>query len=80
MNIYKFSKRFIETHLIPSLEEAIAEGYRNMFYEFALSRIVKSGAAQLLALSIIGLKWFEIDTVEDLQRAEQLFGKQEPGV
>lgn len=80
VNIYKFSKQFMETYLIPSLEEVIAEGYHSMFYEFAISRIVKSRAVQLMALPITGLKWFEIDTPEDLQQAERLFAEQELGI
>ena len=70
----------METYLIPSLEEVIAEGYHSMFYEFAISRIVKSRSVQLVALPITGLKWFEIDTPEDLQHAERLFAEQELGI
>ena len=77
VNIYRFSRQFMETHLIPCLEQVIAEGHHDVFYEFALARIVKSTSVHLVALRAAGLKWFEIDTPEDLQHAEQLFAKQE---
>ena len=77
VNIYRFSRQFMETHFVPCLEQVIAEGHHHVFYEFALARIVKSTSVRLVALPAAGLKWFEIDTPEDLRHAEQLFAKQE---
>jgi NDP-sugar pyrophosphorylase family protein len=77
VNIYRFSRQFMETQLIPCLEQVIAEGHHDVFYEFALARVVKSASVRLAALPAAGLKWFEIDTPEDLQHAEQLFARQE---
>ena len=74
VNIYKFSKGFLETHFIPALDKCIMDNYHGEFYEFALARIIKSKAVQLRALSITGLRWFEVDTPEDWQKAQQLFG------
>lgn len=73
VNIYKFSKEFMDTYFIPALERCINEDCLDEFYEIAISRIIKLGAVRLMALSIAGLKWFEIDTPEDLKRAEELF-------
>ena len=75
VNIYKFSRQFMEAHMIRSLDEAIAEGHHDVFYEFALSKIVKSRTVRLVVLQIAGLKWFEIDKPEDLREAERLFKK-----
>lgn len=73
VNIYKFSKEFMDAHFIPALESYIDQNHLNEFYEMAISRIIKSNTVQLTALSVAGLKWYEIDTPEDLKRAEKLF-------
>ena len=73
VNIYRFAKEFMDTYFIPGLESYIDADNLNEYYELAISNIVKSAAVPLGALSIAGLKWFEIDTLEDLKRAEELF-------
>jgi len=75
INIYRFSKEFMEKYFIPTLDECIEEGYHDEFYEFVIRKIIESNVVQLMALSIGGLKWCEIDTSKDLQVAERLFGK-----
>jgi choline kinase len=80
VNIYKLSRGFMEKFFIEALGKCIDEGYHDEFYEFALSGIIKSTKAQLMALSIKGLNWMEIDTFRDLQLAAQLVDEKYPEV
>ena len=74
VNIYKFSMRFMENCFIPTLNSYIGDGYLNEFYELVISKVIKSSKIQIPVLSVNGLKWFEIDTYEDLKKCEKLFG------
>ena len=74
VNIYKFSMKFMENCFIPTLNSYIEDGYLNEFYELVISKVIKSNKIQIPVLSVNGLKWFEIDTYEDLKKCEKLFG------
>ena len=73
VNIYKFSMRFMENYFIPALNSHIESGHLNEFYEIVISEIIRSIQTQISVLPVSGLKWFEIDTYEDLKEAEKLF-------
>jgi len=73
VNIYKLSRRFMETYFIPILNSYIGGGHLDEFYELVISKIIGSMQTEISVLQVNGLKWFEIDTYEDLKRAEKLF-------
>jgi choline kinase len=73
VNIYKLSMRFMENYFIPTLNSYIGCGHFDEFYELVISKIIGSMQTEISVLCVDDLKWFEIDTYEDLKKAEKLF-------
>ncbi len=49
------------------------EGLDQEYYEEAYGRLARAGAFVTATEVGSSLKWFEIDTIEDLRNAEKLF-------
>lgn len=77
INIYKFSKEFIENHYLPFLEAYIRVLGENEYYEQVLRVITLIDGAGIKALPITGKHWYEIDDVQDLRIAEAIFADPE---
>lgn len=73
VNIYKFSREFINHHYLPFLEAYIKVLGQNEYYEQVLRVITLIDDSGLKALPVNGLKWYEIDDVQDLRIAETMF-------
>lgn len=75
VNIYRFSKGFFKKHYLPFLRAYIeSQGYSH-YYENVLAVIVGIKKIKIKALVVDGMKWYEIDTPEDLHNARVLFSK-----
>ena len=59
--------------LFAQLEAMMREGLDQEYYEEAYGRLARSGAFVTATEVGSSLKWFEIDTLEDLRTAEKLF-------
>lgn len=77
VNIYKFSKDFIVNHYLPFLDAYIKVLGENEYYEQVLRVITLIDNADIKALPITGMHWYEIDDVQDLRIAEVLFATPE---
>lgn len=77
VNIYKFSKDFINNHYLPFLEAYIKVLGENEYYEQVLRVITLIDKVEIKALPITGLRWYEIDDVQDLRIAETIFANPE---
>jgi NDP-sugar pyrophosphorylase family protein len=73
VNLYKFSKTTMCDYFLPGLDHHVAAQDTNVFYEAVLAEIVADGSLRMDMLSPDGCPWMEIDTLEDLQIAEELF-------
>ena len=73
VNIYKFSKEFSESELIPYLEAYIKSKGKNSYYELALKIIAYISEANLKAFEIGDIDWYEIDDKQDAAIAEAIF-------
>ncbi len=60
--------------LFRELQRMADEGLDDEYYEFAYNRLAQNGH-DVRAVDISGLRSTEIDDIEDLRRAETLFGK-----
>ena len=74
MNIYKFSPYTWRNLLIPELSRYVAEGKTDRYYEAVISDLIAQSRFQMSILEAAPIKWGEVDSVEDLALAEQLFG------
>lgn len=60
VNIYKFSRCFLQQSYIPCMEEYITTHGKNQYYEMVLKELTKSDQLRLNAFIIDELKWYEM--------------------
>lgn len=76
INISRFSREMSVSVLLPHLAQCADVGDRGLFIEQVLQRIAERDELDLVAVPCDDLKWFEIDSPEDLGEAEALFSDQ----
>lgn len=77
VNIYKFSKEFLENTYIPYLETYIKKHGLNSYYEAPLKTICKLPHVSFKAFLMGNRCWYEIDDGQDLDIANVLFSRGE---
>ena len=78
VNIHRFAPEFIQQALLPVLERRVAREGGHEPLEYVMGEIVRADPAAVSAFQADGLRWFEIDDVEDLRVAEELFASPSP--
>ena len=73
VNIYKFSRKFCETHYVPFLEAYQSALGLNEYYEQVLRVITMLDDPAIRAKRLDGQRWYEIDDIQDLNIAESIF-------
>ena len=73
VNIYKFSMHFSRTHYIPFLKAYQEALGLNEYYEQVLRLIAMLDYPEIKAKRLNGQKWYEIDSIQDLDIAESIF-------
>lgn len=76
VNIYKFSREFSEKVYVPFLDAYCRVMGNNEYYEQVLRVITLLDGANLKALPIGNKLWYEIDDVQDLDIAENIFASE----
>jgi NDP-sugar pyrophosphorylase family protein len=77
VNIYSFS-RSSWAGVAERLDRHISAGKVNGYYETVFAEMVADGSLAFEMVSFDGKPWYEIDTVEDLAKAEKLFSRGTP--
>jgi NDP-sugar pyrophosphorylase family protein len=72
VNIYSISL-VSWRRIVKELEEHISEGKVNDYYEIIFAKMVTDGALFFETVSFDSKPWYEIDTLEDLEKSEELF-------
>jgi NDP-sugar pyrophosphorylase family protein len=72
VNIYSFSQ-FSWGRIKDRLDQYICRGKVHNYYETVFAEMVADGSLSLDSVSFDDKVWYEIDTVEDLMKAEKLF-------
>ncbi len=75
VNIYKFSRQFSTGVYVPFLDAYCTAMGNNEYYEQVLRVITLLDHADLKALPIGDLRWYEIDDEQDLDIAEAIFAE-----
>jgi len=75
VNIYKFSRSFLNNVYIPFLEAYVKAMGNNEYYEQVLKVIVNLDMRDLKALPLDGELWYEIDDAQDLDNASLIFAE-----
>ena len=73
VNIYKFSKDFLQYQYVPFLDAYTKAVGNNEYYENVLRIISMLNSHNMKALPVGNEKWYEIDDKQDLDIAEALF-------
>ena len=76
VNIYKFSRDFSEQIYVPFLDAYCKVMGNNEYYEQVLRVITLLDKSSMKALDIGDRRWYEIDDVQDLDIAENLFAEE----
>lgn len=77
VNLYKFSREFLQYKYIPFLDAYCSALGNNEYYEQVLRVICMLDNSELKALPVSNERWYEIDDVQDLNIAEALFASDE---
>ena len=77
VNVYKFSRDFMEHKYLPFLEAYCPALGNNEYYEQVLRVICMLDNSELKALPITDEKWYEIDDIQDLDIASAIFSEGE---
>ncbi len=77
VNIYKFSRDFLNNEYVPFLDAYSKVMGNNEYYEQVLRVLTMLHTTSLKALPIGDEKWYEIDDIQDLDIASTLFSKDE---
>ncbi len=72
VNMYSFSRPSWQ-RVSRRLEQHISAGRVNEYYEAVFAEMVADGDLSFEAIFFDDRRWYEIDTLEDLRNAEQLF-------
>lgn len=73
VNIYKFSRRFSQTHYVPFLDAYSKALGNNEYYEQVLRVITMLDNPEIKAKRLSGQRWYEIDDAQDLDIATSMF-------
>lgn len=72
IGIFKFSSLGSKL-LLEEIEKIVQQGIKNKWFEYALNRVLRK--IKMQAIDVHGLKWIEVDTLEDIEKARKLFGE-----
>ena len=70
VNIYSFDGSTMQQYLIPALDTWVDKGFTNEFYEATIADLVAQNTIKLATQHVTKNRWIEIDTVDDLEKAE----------
>ena len=75
VNIHKFSAAFVRNSLMPEVETYIEKNGVMQPMEKVMRSIVTMGNTPIYGEVLRGEKWYEVDDVNDLKKAEEIMGK-----
>lgn len=73
VNVYKFSKDFLNEAFLPFLDAYIKAYGENEYYELVLKIIAHLSRSRLKAIDVSDIDWYEIDDAQDLDIAKCIF-------
>lgn len=77
VNVYFFSKKFLQNYFMPHLDLYVKTQSITAYYEVILGALIYYGKPKIHGTVIDGIKWFEIDDEADLAQASYYFSSKE---
>lgn len=75
MNLLRFSGEDLRRTIVPHLDDIIVTGAVNSYTEELLAHLISRKGLQIAAARCDDLKWYEIDSEDDLRIAESIFAE-----
>ncbi|ESZ09424.1 hemolysin activation protein [Mesorhizobium sp. L48C026A00] len=75
MNLLRFSAQTLRDKIVPALDAYADAGHANVYTEQMLAQLIADAGLALAAARCDDLRWYEIDTADDLRIAEGMFSK-----
>ena len=72
VNIYRLSSETLVETILPEMEEFLAEGRTDQYYEAVFSSLIKAKRMDMLVMETGDRQWSEIDTIDDLRETETM--------
>ncbi|MCH7737754.1 MAG: phosphocholine cytidylyltransferase family protein [Chloroflexi bacterium] len=73
VNIYRLSRETLAETIVPEMEDFLAKGRTDQYYEAAFAKLIDSGRMKMAVMYTGKNRWAEIDTLEDLRDAGKMF-------
>jgi hypothetical protein len=73
MNLLHLDADALRDVLVPALDELVTAGRTNSYVEQVLSDLIRARRLKLAGVRCDDVKWFEIDSEEDLRVTESIF-------
>ena len=72
VNIYRLSRETLVETIVPEMEEFLAEGRTDQYYEAVFASLIRSNRMKMAVMETGNIHWAEIDTLDDLREAENM--------
>ncbi|MBY5361919.1 phosphocholine cytidylyltransferase family protein [Rhizobium leguminosarum] len=73
MNLLRLSNASLRSVIVPALDDLIGTGATQAYTEELFAYLIERRGLQLAAARCDNLRWYEIDSIADLRRAETIF-------
>ncbi|MEU3985790.1 aminotransferase class I/II-fold pyridoxal phosphate-dependent enzyme [Streptomyces sp. NPDC026672] len=73
VNAYLLRERYLREEFVPALEKLIDGGGSMSYFEQVVADTVTAGSVAVRAVDCRDARWYEVDTLTDLEAAEYLF-------
>ncbi len=73
VNIYALKHKDFQSVILDELARIIESGKTNVYYEQAFANLVNAGLLRFTIVDFSDMRWAEVDNIEDLHLAEELF-------
>jgi len=72
VNIYRLSSETLIETILPKMEEFLAEGRTDQYYEAVFASLIGSNHMDMSVMETGNMQWSEIDTLDDLRETETM--------
>ena len=80
VNIYRLSSETLVETILPGMEEFLAEGRTDQYYEAVFASLIRSNRMDMSVMETGKMQWSEIDTLDDLRETENMIQAVTPAI
>lgn len=80
VNIYRLSSETLVETILPGMEEFLAEGRTDQYYEAVFASLIRSKRMDMSVMHTGNMQWSEIDTLDDLRETETMLQASTPAI